>query len=279
MTRIDIDAVTTIIREVSVEYILPRFRSLKPGDISYKVGDDPVTVADKEAESALSNRLPGLLRGSKTVGEEAFAANRGILDLISGESPVWIIDPVDGTRNFVDGNREFGVIVALAEQNQTIAGWLYDPTSDEVITTEKGGGAWYNGKKLGVLPRPSFAEMSGFLGDRLLQAQKKSSQFKDIQPVFEQMSAGAHEYPRLTINGPHFGKDKPQVHFRASLFHSTPWDDAAGVLIHQEAGGHSAFWDGSPYRPSVMHKGLAAAPDRESWQELRNWCRTFAELP
>src|SRR5271168_2971050 len=101
MARLDIDAVTAIIREVAEEHILPRFRNLKSADIAFKIGDDPVTIADKEAESALSARLSSLLKGSKVVGEEAFAANPRVLESFSGESPVWIIDPIDGTRNFV----------------------------------------------------------------------------------------------------------------------------------------------------------------------------------
>ncbi|MDX2028607.1 MAG: inositol monophosphatase [Alphaproteobacteria bacterium] len=278
MKNIDIDAVTNLIREVAAEYILPRFRNLQAADIAYKIGDDPVTVADKEAEKALSPRLLGLLPGSKVVGEEAFAVNSGVFESFSGESPVWIIDPVDGTRNFVAGNPEFGVIVALAEQNQVLAGWIYNPTSDEVLTAEKGSGAYYKGQKLKVSPARAFPQMSGFLGDRLLEFYEKAKGPKDTPPVFETMVAGAHEYPRLVLDTPHFGKNKPQAQFRASAFYSTPWDDAAGVLIHREAGGYSAFWDGSAYRPSVMHQGLALAPDKDSWEMLRAWCRSFTDL-
>ena len=92
-----------------------------------------MTIADKEAESALSARLLGLLPGSKVVGEEAFAYDSGILRQFFGESPVWIIDPIDGTRNFTRSSPEFGVIVALAKQNQVVAGWICDPTSGDVV--------------------------------------------------------------------------------------------------------------------------------------------------
>ncbi len=279
MIRVDTDKVGGIIREVAAEHILPYFRNLKAADIAYKIGDDPVTVADKEAEKALSTRLSDMLPGSKVLGEEAFSADQGVLDHVSGESPVWIIDPVDGTRNFVKGSCEFGVIVALAEQNQTIAGWIYDPTSDELISAEKGGGTFYKGQKLRVLPPAPIDKMHGFVGDRLVAAYEKTSSINRIGPIVETMSAGAHEYPRLVLNQPHFGKNKPQAHFRASLFHSNPWDDAAGVLIHQESGGHSAFWSGEAYRPSVMNRGLALAPDQASWDELKAWCQTFCELP
>jgi len=152
MIHVNPEAVSKIIQEVADEYILPRFRNLQAGDVAFKIGDDPVTIADKEAEKALSTRLFDLLPGSNLVGEEIFASNQGILNHFSGESPVWIVDPIDGTRNFVRGSPEFGVIVALAERNQTIAGWIYDPTSKEVVTAEKGSGSWFKGQKLKVLP-------------------------------------------------------------------------------------------------------------------------------
>ncbi len=279
MTRVDINRVSKIIQEVAEEHILPHFRNLKAGDIAYKIGDDPVTIADKNAESALSARLLDLLPGSKVVGEEAFASNRSLLELFLGESPVWIIDPVDGTRNFVRGSSEFGVIVALAEQNQTLAGWIYDPTSKDVVTVEKGAGTWFNGQRLRVLPPVELPEMRGFLGDRLLDFKNKSSVINKIEPVFEVMRAGSHEYPRLLLNQPHFGKEAPQIHFRASYMYATPWDEAAGVLMHQEAGGYSAYWNGEAYRPSLMDRGIALAPNKDSWFELRNWVQSFCELP
>jgi hypothetical protein len=101
---------------------------------------------------------------------------------------------------------------------------------------------------------------------------------KNIQQVFKAISVGSHEYPQLVLNRPHFSHGAGQAHFRASLYYSTPWDDAAGVLIAEEAGGYGAFWNGEGYRPSVMHNGLALAPDKESWRELRAWCQTFADL-
>jgi fructose-1,6-bisphosphatase/inositol monophosphatase family enzyme len=280
MVRIDPDRVTRHIQEVAEEHILPYFRNLKAEHIAYKIGDDPVTIADKEAESALSTRLLDLLPGSNVVGEEAFATDKSIFNRFSGESPVWIIDPVDGTRNFAKGNREFGVIVALAKQNQGIAGWIYDPTSGEVLVAEKGSGAYYKGKKLSVLPAKAFPELRGALSPRIIEPYRKSKNSSGVAPIFEEMAAGAHEYPRLVIDAPHFGKSAPKsIHFRAGLTQTYPWDDAAGVLIHSEAGGYAATWRGDPYSVSVIDRGLLLAPDRDSWQELKNWCASFCELP
>lgn len=279
MTFVDIDKVTFHIKEVAEAHILPYFRNLRPDQIAFKIADDPVTIADKKAESALSTRLLGLLPGSKVVGEEAFAADSGILSRFSDESPVWIIDPVDGTRNFAKGNPEFGVIVALAKQNQVLAGWIYNPTSHEVVTAEKGSGAWFKGQKLRVLSPESLSDMFGVLSPRIIEPYQRSKNAGPA-PLFEEMAAGAHEYPLLVVKGPHFGKDQPRnLHFRASLYQTNSWDDAAGVLIHSEAGGYSATWANDPYSIQVNDRGLLLAPDRDSWHDLKNWCAGFCELP
>lgn len=280
MKNLNFGAVENLIIEVADTHILPRFGRLSRQDISYKIGDDPVTIADKEAELALSAGLIDLLPGSKILGEEGFSSNHGLLGLFSDESPVWIIDPIDGTRNFVRASSDFGVIVALAKQNQTIAGWIYHPTSREMLSVEKGSGAYFKGTRLKV--DRAFEEpqhMKGFLGDRLIADLKASKRSIRNAPYFEEMMAGAVEYSRLVLNLPHFGRQGPQYHFRASKQYSTPWDDAAGVLIHQEAGGYSAFWDGQAYQPSEMHRGFALTPDAETWFWLKEWCSTFTSLP
>jgi len=279
MSKIDNEVVQEIIREVAETEILPRFRNLKEGDIEYKGPDDPVTIADKAAEKALSDRLTGLLPGSKVVGEEEFASNGGVLDVFSCESPVWIIDPIDGTRAFMQGKPLFGVIVALAEQNHTIAGWLYDPASKEFVTVERGAGAWHKGKRLSVARPAPLGEMRGALGYHILKIYKNNkTSAGPVKPKFDMMSYACHEYARMIVDEPHFACPEGKIHFRASLAYCTPWDDAAGILAIEESGGYAAHWNGERFRPSHYGRGLMAAPDRESWMEIKNWISGFCEL-
>ncbi len=282
MLKINHSAVEAAIREVAQTIILPRFQNLHMGDIKFKSGDDPVTIADQEAESELTKRLLALLPGSKVLGEEAFAADSSLLDQFSGESPVWIIDPLDGTKAFVAGDPVFGVIVALAEQNQTIAGWLYDPTSDEFITAEKGAGAYYKGKKLSVLPPAPLEKMIGTLGARVRDAYDVSlcaKQDAGLQPIWHRMLSACHDYASLVVQEPHFARRRPPMSFHGTYCTCTPWDNAAGVLIHAEAGGYSAHWNGDAFAPNHYGRGLLSAPDKESWLALREWILSFCKLP
>lgn len=281
MLKINHDAVKEIIRDVAMTEIMPRFRHLAKGDISFKIGDDPVTIADKEAEKALSTRLLALLPGSKVVGEEDCSVNKEVLELFSGESPVWIIDPVDGTRNFVAGKPIFGVIVALAERNQTVAGWLYDPNSDEFVSAEKCGGAYHNGIKLSVLPAEPLENMAGSLGFRITEGYKRSNLQENAKKskIYTPFMCACHEYARLVVAEPHFSRpESGQGHFRTIPQVCTPWDDAAGVLIHGEAGGYSAHWNNEPFRPSSFGRSILSTPDPDSWRELHNWISSFYAL-
>lgn len=281
MLKINPNDVEILIQDVAERLIQPRFKNLHIGDIKFKSGDDPVTIADNEAESELTARLLDLLPGSKVVGEEAFAADSKILSSFSGSEPVWIIDPLDGTKAFVASDPVYGVIVALAEQNQTVAGWLYDPTSKEFVTAERGAGAYYKGKKLSVLPPDRLENMAGIFGPCLREAcQNISLPFGAKNPETHWMLSACHDFAALAVGEPHFARRlKKQMHFHATHCICTPWDMAAGILIHEEAGGYSAHWDGEAFAPSHYGKGILSAPDKESWHRLKDWIKGFCPFP
>src|SRR5580692_7741557 len=113
MKTINLLAIDQIIREVGVAEIMPRFRKLAAGDVQMKGKDDPVTIADQESERVLTERFTDYLPGSTVVGEEGVSRDKSVLNRLKDDDPVWIIDPIDGTRNFVAGIPEFAVMVAL----------------------------------------------------------------------------------------------------------------------------------------------------------------------
>ena len=109
-----IEQVAFAVREVGTTEVVPRFRSLASGDITEKSRGDFVTIADQECERVLSARLREI-RELPVVGEEASALDPSLLDLVDAAPAVWVIDPIDGTSNFVAGNVNFVVMVALIE--------------------------------------------------------------------------------------------------------------------------------------------------------------------
>lgn len=261
--KVDIEAVGRLIREVAAEEILPRYDRLAAGEVREKGPGDLVTVADEAAEHRLTPALAALLPGSVVVGEEAAAADPTVIGRLDGDQPVWVIDPIDGTANFAEAKGDFGVMVSLVQHNRTLASWIYDPRHEIMATAELGGGAWLDGKRLSVSTPPadpsalSGALLAGFYGDPELG--KRVQQRRDrVRPV-KSLRCAAAEYVRIASGKMDF-----------LLFSKLmPWDHAAGVLLHGEAGGYNGYVDGGRYLPTRLRApALMLAPDEATWRQL-----------
>lgn len=266
MTRFnlpDLDRVCAVIRDVAESEILPYFRQLAKEHVREKTGPtDLVTIADEAAERALTPRLMDLMPGSTVVGEEAVSADPSVLKRVFDDEPVWIIDPVDGTINFAAGDPTFAVIVAYVQGGETLAGWIHDPCTGRTAVAARGQGAWMDGRCLRVAAPVPVEAMVGALSTRFIpeatlgRLTQRRSAVKEVVCL----ACAAHEYLRLLEGASHF-----------SLYHRLmPWDHAAGVLLHEEAGGYAALTNGQPYGPTQFEGSLLLAPDIESWTRLRD---------
>lgn len=249
--NVDTDAVATIIREAAEAEIIPRFGHLVAGQIREKKPGQLVTEADTEAEKLLSRRLTGLLPGSLVVGEEGVDANPAMLNSLEGKGAIWIIDPVDGTGNFAKGNPRFAVIIALVVDGVTQIGWIYDPMTGRMVTAGKGEGAWLGQQRLSVLPDGPLESLIGSV--------KRSAHLVSKVAKVSRKGSAAHDYLDLVTGQLHF------AHFAKLM----PWDHAAGVLIHGEAGGYARLLNHKPYQPVVCKAGLLLAPTEGCWRSLK----------
>lgn len=263
---LDIESVTRILEETAAEEILPRFQRLSDEDVRKKQGGELVTVADEAAEVRITDRLSDLLPGSHVVGEEATAADPELLHKLAkpDKTPIWIIDPIDGTSNFARGNPTFAVMVALVRDGATVAGWIHNPLAGETTTAEQGAGAWLAGKRQQVAPAASPLEMRGTLHAGSFAPPEMARHVqsrRDRVGAIKSLGCAGFEYLRL-VGG--------EMHF--SLFtRLMPWDHAPGALIQREAGGVARTLDGAPYEASSYREtGLLMAPDEASWQALHD---------
>ena len=240
--------------------ILPRYRHLGSGDISSKAADDVVTVADHEAEAILAEHLSRLLPDAAIVGEEAAHADPAVLDRLGG-SLCWIVDPLDGTNNFAAGKEPFGVLVALANAGETIAGWIYDCLSGRFCHAVRGGGAYINGERTFARPgteQPPVAAISLIFLDPA-EREKIRAHIAPYYRLVDIPRCAAEQYPRLVL-----GQNDVSI-FQRTL----PWDHAAGILFLNEAGGKAARPDGSAYRVDDHDRpGLIGASTPALWEEL-----------
>lgn len=273
MTKIDLATVEKIISEVAVSEIMPRFRMLADSDIEMKGINDPVTIADKESERHLTERLKSYLPNSLVVGEESFAKDKSIMANLDSDYPVWIIDPIDGTRNFVAGKPEFAVMVALVQKRAPIASWIHDPNSGDTIMAEKGAGVWLRGKRLKLATSDASVATVGVVGSRVKQLISDPSvmpQGQDV-PAIEIGSCAGFDYPRLFTGEATFANASTS---RASFLfyrHTNAWDHMPGMFLHQEGGGYSADWSGQPYNMNNALSGLLYASDKPTWLRLHTF--------
>jgi fructose-1,6-bisphosphatase/inositol monophosphatase family enzyme len=266
LTASEITAIIGLLRDVSAAEILPRFKHLGAADIRTKSGPlDPVTVADEAAEKALAAGLKALFPETDIIGEEAVAAEPGLLQRLGQPGPVWVIDPIDGTANFAADLPLFGVMLALVEEEKILAGFIHDPFGDDTAVAIAGGGAWIQArdgsrKTLRTAAAVPIGQMTGALSWRFLKEPLKSrvvSRMSRLAASFD-LRCAAHQY-RMIAAG----------HCHMMLFRKTlPWDHCAGVLLFTEAGGYAARYDGTAYLPSDTSGGLLLAPDRASWEAL-----------
>lgn len=261
---LDIDAVSAAIRETAAIEILPRFRRLAPGDVRQKGPNDPVTIADIEAERRLTPILSAMIPGSVVVGEEAAEERPELVEHLAEYAHAWLVDPVDGTANFAAGRARFAVIVALVRGGETVAGWIHDPNTDTMAVTVRGEGAWHEGARLRVAPAAAVGDMTGSLARSLRERLSRRREEGD--------TGAPREIVRYHCTGlEYLDLARGVLHFARYGGRMKPWDHAAGILMHAEAGGYAAFIeDGRAYAPRLGYVPgpFVAAPDAASWRAV-----------
>lgn len=263
-----IDWLSGLLAEAAIQEIMPRFRRLGEGDIREKTSPaDLVTEADVNAERLITAQLKQRFPGAVIVGEEACSDDPRLLDGLGDADLAFTIDPVDGTFNFASGVPLFGVMLAVVSKGETVAGIIHDPVGKDWIVAVKGGGAHIrhaNGEttKVQVASPADVSQMTGSVSWQYVAEPLRSRLARNHTKFLSQIGyrCAAHEYRIIASGGAHF----------AAYNKLMPWDHLPGALIHQEAGGYLARWDGSDYLPSHTGGGLLIAPDKESWRAIQD---------
>jgi fructose-1,6-bisphosphatase/inositol monophosphatase family enzyme len=237
MNTVSADEIAAIITKVAQETTMPYFGNLTGGDVSEKSPGDWLTIADIETEAALTDRLTRYLPGSTVVGEETAEAHPEIIQLLKKDGDVWVIDPIDGTTGFKNGEPTFVTMVALQRDQKTVLGIIHHPVSGDTLVVEHGKGVWLHrdGAKIAMklaAHNPSVntvqlgvkGAVNGIAGFTAYNAN-----YYPTGGVYGGMFVGG--------NGETFAGNTATRAATTVHTHTKPWDHFAGKLMVEELGG------------------------------------------
>lgn len=257
-----IDQISTLLREVASTVIMPRFQKLGLGDVEEKSPGDLVTIADREAETAIARGLASFAPECRIIGEEAAASDPSLMNGID-DGRIWLVDPLDGTANFASGKPPFAVMVALLSQGETAAAWMFDPVNDRLAVAERGSGAWLNSARIATSSDSEGPEaLRGAVFTKFMPLDVRDAivpRHPAIGEVLPGLMCCGAEYPDIATGVEDF----------ALFWRTLPWDHAPGALFLTEAGGKVARPDGTEYRPGSGAAGLLAARCEEVWADVQ----------
>jgi len=193
-----------------------------------------VTYVDKKSERMLIKRLEELIPEAGFIAEEGTSSKRG-------SRYNWVIDPLDGTTNFMHRVHPYAVSIGLQEENEIIAGVVQEIGGTETFTAWKGGGAWLNGNRIEVSATPNLSESlvaTGFpynLFDRL-------DPYMDLLKHLVRNTHGVRRLGSASIDLAYVACGRFECFFEYDL---KPWDIAAGMLLVREAGGRFSDFSGN----------------------------------
>ncbi|MDX8460892.1 inositol monophosphatase family protein [Mesorhizobium humile] len=203
--------------------------------VSMKGPGDYVSQADRKAEEIVFTELSKARPGYAFLMEERGA--------VEGEDAQhrWIVDPLDGTTNFLHGIPLFSVSIALERQGQVVAGVVYNPAMDELYTAERGGGAFMNDRRLRVAGRSKLTDAVIGCGVPHLGRGQHGNFLIELRNVMAEVS-GVRRLGSAALDLAYVAAGRMDGFWETGL---SSWDIAAGILLVREAGGFVSDMDGA----------------------------------
>ena len=214
--------------------------------VSLKGPANFVSAADRKAEETLYTELSKARPGYGFLGEEG-----GIRE---GDDKThrWIVDPLDGTTNFLHGIPQFAISVALEREGAIVAGLVYNPITEELFIAEKGKGAFLNDRRIRVAGRKNLQEAVLACGLAHLGHGDHAAVKRETAVMLDQV-AGLRRFGAAALDLAFVAAGRFDGYWERSL---SPWDIAAGIILVREAGGFVSDCDGGD---EMLDKGEVAA--------------------
>ena len=238
------------------------FREVENLQVSVKGAGDFVSRADKEAERIIKEELRTARPTYGWLGEETGTE--------AGEDPTrrWIVDPLDGTTNFLHGLPHWAVSIALEHKGEVVAGVIFDAAKDELYHAEKGNGAWMNGQRLRVSGRRQMIESIFATGIPFGARKTLPATLKDFARI-SPLTAGIRSYGSAALDLAYVAAGRFDGYWERYV---NAWDVAAGIVLVKEAGG---FIEAIRGEGPIADAGNLVCANPQLFPELASIVRTW----
>ena len=256
-----------LLKDVNERIILKYFNNLNSNDISTKTShDDFVSIADKKSEELICKKLLGFLNVKKFIGEEASYLNNKQYITLLNEPLVWVVDPIDGTKNYINGKDTFCSMISLVSFSIPIATFIYYPLKNIYVYAFKGFGAYSMNIHTNKITKLSINQTTpklilGSGGTKGIPDPYRKSILENLRNNTNRVFIGSAGIETIML-----ANNETQFLFHGRV---TPWDHSPLDLITREAGGH-VYMIKNKEKFNLNAKGpILAASNDEIWDYIK----------
>ena len=203
------------------------FGEIENLQVSIKGPGDFVTASDKKVEKILIDELQKARPNYSILSEEIGKIN-------NDESFKWIIDPIDGTANFLHGIPHFAISIGLEHDGEIICGIIYDPIKDEMFVAEKGNGSYLNNQRIRVSSRSKLENCIIFTGGPKIGVKNRELFLKEYNNVSSKVLTTIRKLGSASLDMAYVAAGRCDGFWQRNLKY---WDIAAGIILVKESGG------------------------------------------
>ena len=209
------------------KFLIRDFGEIENLQVSLKGPGDFVTASDKKVEKVLIEELQKARPTYSILSEEVGKIN-------NDESFKWIIDPIDGTANFLHGIPHFAISIGLEHEREIICGIIYDPIKDEMFTAEKGKGSYLNNQRMRVSSRSKLENCIIFTGGPKREAKSRELTLKEYNNFSSKVLIPIRKLGSASLDMAYVAAGRCDGFWQRNLNY---WDIAAGIILVKESGG------------------------------------------
>ena len=218
--------------EKASKILIRDFGEIEKLQVSKKGPSDFVTNSDFKAEKLIIDELKKARPKYSIVSEESGVENN------KDKSNSWIIDPIDGTVNFLHGIPHFAISIALKSNNEIVSGLIFDPIKNEMFFAEKGNGSFLNNSRIRVSNKKKIEDSLLVTGGPKFKSKKKEKIFQEYVEISKIVNAPIRKFGSAALDIANVACGRFDGYWQWELNY---WDIAAGIIILKEAGGFIEF--------------------------------------